>query len=94
MTRSKRDPLHIRLEGSNDGSPTWESGNWEVIYENEMVPDWPTLFPDGDRFKTQAFTFDNTKLQALPLDDTGCARWQSEQHADRRSRIVRRSASG
>ncbi|MFT4639675.1 MAG: hypothetical protein ACI8T1_003000, partial [Verrucomicrobiales bacterium] len=57
----ERDPLSIRLEGSNDGSPTWEAGNWEVIYENTAIDAWEVLFPDDNRFKTQAFTFDNSK---------------------------------
>ncbi len=57
----ERDPLNIRLEGSNDGSPTWEAGNWEVIYENTAIDAWEVLFPDDNRFKTQAFTFDNSK---------------------------------
>ena len=57
-----RDPLSIRLEGSNDTEPSWESGNWEVIYENEEITPWSTLFPTGDRFQTQEFYFfDNAK---------------------------------
>ena len=56
-----RDPLSIRLEGSNDEAPTWDTGNWEVIYENAAIPDWPGLFPDGDRFQTQSFYFKNNK---------------------------------
>ena len=53
----ERDPLRIRLEGSNDEAPTWEAGTWEVIYENEEVPAWSEIFPGGDRFQTQEFFF-------------------------------------
>ncbi|MFT6180931.1 MAG: hypothetical protein ACJAQT_002419 [Akkermansiaceae bacterium] len=53
----ERDPLRIRLEGSNDEAPTWVAGNWDVIYENEEVPAWNEVFPAGDRFQTQEFFF-------------------------------------
>ncbi|MGK0185316.1 MAG: hypothetical protein ACI9R3_001092 [Verrucomicrobiales bacterium] len=53
----ERDPLWIRLEGSNDDAPTWEDGNWEVIYENDEITPWDEVFPDGDRFQTQEFYF-------------------------------------
>ncbi len=57
----ERDPKWMRLEGSNDGSPGWDSGNWEVIYENNAIEPWDVIFPDGDRFKSQVFTFGNSK---------------------------------
>jgi hypothetical protein len=55
----ERDPKWVRLEGSNDEAPTWEDGNWTVIYENNEIPAWTDLFPDGDRFQTQTFIFDS-----------------------------------
>ncbi len=55
----ERDPKIFRLEGSNDEAPSWETGNWTVIYENDAVQPWTELFPDGDRFQTQTFVFDN-----------------------------------
>ncbi|MGK0184470.1 MAG: hypothetical protein ACI9R3_000236 [Verrucomicrobiales bacterium] len=57
----ERDPKSIRLEGSNDPMPTWDSGNWNVLYENAEIPDWPSTFPDGDRFQTQELFFDNSR---------------------------------
>ena len=57
----ERDPKWIRLEGSNDESPTWDAGAWQVIYENMEVPSWVDTFPDGDRFQTQSFSFANDK---------------------------------
>ena len=57
----ERDPLRIRLEGSNDEAPTWEDGTWELIYENDEVPSWVEAFPDGDRFQTQTFSFESKK---------------------------------
>lgn len=53
----ERDPKSVRLEGSNDAAPTWTTGNWTIIYENDAVPAWPGLFPGGDRFQTQTFEF-------------------------------------
>ena len=55
-----RDPVSIRLEGSNDESPTWDSGDWAVIYENDAIPSWVDTFPGDDRFQTQNFYFENT----------------------------------
>ena len=55
----ERDPKSIKLEGSNDEAPTWEDGSWEVIYENDAIEPWVDLFPDGDRFQTQEFSFAN-----------------------------------
>ncbi len=60
----ERDPLMVRLEGSNDAAPTWEDGNWTVLYENEEVPSWVDTFPDGDRFMTQTFVFNNKRPYA------------------------------
>jgi hypothetical protein len=56
-----RDPLSITLEGSNDEAPTWDTGNWETIYENAAIPSWVETFPGDDRFQTQQFSFDNNK---------------------------------
>ncbi|MEM7384328.1 MAG: hypothetical protein AAF514_05230, partial [Verrucomicrobiota bacterium] len=56
-----RDIKSLRIEGSNDAAPGWDSGNWEVIYENANIPAWTELFPGDDRFQTQAFTFENDK---------------------------------
>ena len=55
----ERDPKVVRLEGSNDEAPTWDSGNWTVIYENNEVPAWTELFMGDDRFQTQTFIFGN-----------------------------------
>ncbi|HUF62289.1 MAG TPA: hypothetical protein VMN36_09465, partial [Verrucomicrobiales bacterium] len=51
----ERDPKWIRLEGSNSAAPTWTTGDWEVIYENNAVQPWSA------RFQTQTFQFDNDK---------------------------------
>ena len=57
-----RDPKDVRIEGSNDAAVTdFNSGNWELVKEINNIPDWPTLFPGADRFKTQTFLFDNYK---------------------------------
>ena len=56
-----RDPKSIRLEGSNDEAPTWEEGSWQTIYETDSIAAWTDLFPDGDRFQTQTFNFENEK---------------------------------
>ncbi len=56
-----RDILSFTIEGSNDAAPGWDSGNWEEIYKNENVPSWTVTFPDDHRFKTQGFTFANSK---------------------------------
>jgi hypothetical protein len=56
-----RDPRSVRLEGSNDADPGWETGNWKVIYENNAIESWETLFGDDNRFQTQVFTFENPK---------------------------------
>ncbi len=58
-----RDPLSIRLEGSNDEAPGWDSGNWSVIYEtpaDAKIQSWEERFPDDHRFQQQNFFFDNT----------------------------------
>ncbi len=55
-----RDPKWVRLEGSNDDAPTWDSGNWEVIFEKNDILTWAEVFPGGDRFQTQEFFFNNT----------------------------------
>ena len=59
-----RDPRWVRLEGSNDESPTWEEGNWEVVYENDAIQAWTELFEGDDRFQTQTFIFDNQQPYA------------------------------
>ena len=51
----ERDPKVITIEGSNDESPTWTSGNWELIYRNDDFPAWT------DRFQTQTAYFENSK---------------------------------
>ena len=57
----ERDPRIITLEGSNDDAVVdFASGNWELIQRIEDIPDWPGLFPDGDRFQTQTFYFANS----------------------------------
>jgi hypothetical protein len=61
----ERDPFRIRLEGSNDETPTWEAGTWEVIYENEEIPAWIDVFPGGDRFQTQEFFFFDNEASFL-----------------------------
>ena len=58
----ERDPKIVTLEGSNDDEITaFDAGNWELIVRLDDIPGWPGLFPDGDRFQTQTFTFDNFK---------------------------------
>ncbi len=57
-----RDPKAITLEGSNDDSPSWSTGNWTMIYQNDAIPAWTDLWPGGgdvDRYQTQTFTFTN-----------------------------------
>ncbi len=52
----ERDPKSVRLEGSNDDTITdFNSGNWEIIYENPNVPVFTA------RYQTQTFFFDNYK---------------------------------
>ena len=48
-----RDPRSIRVEGSNDAAPGWDSGNWTTIYENDAIAEFP------ERFQNQTFYFDN-----------------------------------
>ncbi|HVY69597.1 MAG TPA: hypothetical protein VHH73_06685, partial [Verrucomicrobiae bacterium] len=57
-----RDPKGITVEGTDDDTATFTSGNWELIYVNTNITAWTELFPGGgnaDRFKTQTFLFDN-----------------------------------
>lgn len=57
-----RDPRWVRLEGSNDEAPGWNSGNWTVIYENDAIQSWQDLFGPTDaenRFQVQEFYFEN-----------------------------------
>ncbi len=48
-----RDPKAVIVEGSNDDSPTWSTGTWTSIYENDDVPAYTS------RFQTQTFFFSN-----------------------------------
>jgi Concanavalin A-like lectin/glucanases superfamily/Immunoglobulin domain len=49
----ERDPKIITIEGSNDANPTWDTGNWELVYRNDAVPAWSA------RFESQTILFDN-----------------------------------
>lgn len=51
----ERDPKIITIEGSNDASPTWDTGNWELVYRNDAVPAWTA------RFEFQTILFNNFK---------------------------------
>ncbi len=55
-----RDPKIVTLEGSNDETiADFGSGSWEMITTISDITAWGDAFPDGDRFQTQTFTFDN-----------------------------------
>ena len=59
-----RDPKAITIEGSNDDAPDYATGTWELIYSNDAIPSWATVFGATDaenRYKTQTFTFSNYK---------------------------------
>ncbi|MBN8249510.1 MAG: discoidin domain-containing protein, partial [Verrucomicrobia bacterium] len=51
----ERDPKIVTLEGSNDESPNWTTGNWELIVRMDDIPAW------SGRFETQTFSFPNLK---------------------------------
>jgi soluble cytochrome b562 len=58
----ERDPRSVRLEGSNDETITsFSEGNWELIAQIDEIQAWTDLFPDGHRFQTQTFSFENDK---------------------------------
>lgn len=51
----ERDPKIVTIEGSNDESPTWDTGNWELIARIDDIPAW------SGRFELQTFAFANLK---------------------------------
>ncbi|MBN9689351.1 MAG: immunoglobulin domain-containing protein [Verrucomicrobia bacterium] len=51
----ERDPKFITIEGSNSESPTWDTGSWELVYQNASVPAWT------ERFQWQELFFANSK---------------------------------